>query len=83
MPKIVRLRFVICRVMNEFLRRCGIRNMILLLLTSLILSYLFSYDKFFDVMDFLISASVDLPPAMQSYTRIEEDLGELGKKLMK
>ena len=71
------------RVMNEFLRRCGIRNMILLLLMGLILSYLFSCDKCIDVvMDFIISTSFDLPPAMQSSTMTEEeDCGECEKHI--
>lgn len=77
MSKIVRLRLMTHHVMNEFLRRCGIRNM------GLILSYLFSCDKCIDVvMDFIISTSFDLPPAMQSSTMTEEeDCSEWGKNI--
>ena len=37
------LRLVIRRVMFKFVRNCGMRNIIILLLISLMLAYLFSY----------------------------------------
>lgn len=82
MPKpFVQLRLTIRRMIIEFLRKCGIRNMIIILLISLILSYLLSYDRWFNVvMRFCMSTIVNLPPTMQP-TRTDENLGEWVEKI--
>ena len=65
----------------ELLRKCGIQNMIIIILISLILSYLLSYDRWFDVvMKFCMSTMINLPSTMQP-TRTEENLGEWVKKI--
>jgi hypothetical protein len=90
MPKVRRrpmIRAVIRHMAGELVKMCGIRNLILLLLLGLILSYLFSHDKCFDVvMDFLImTIPVDVPSNMASPTRVEDELdfGEWENKIKK
>ena len=72
------IRAVIRHMVKELVKLCGIRNLILLLLLGLMLSYLFSHDKCFDVvMAFLITVPVDVPLSMETPTRVDEsDLGE-------
>jgi hypothetical protein len=70
---------------KELVKLCGIRNLILLLLIGLMLSYLFSHNKCFDVvMAFLITVPVDVPLSMETPTRIDEcDFGEWENKIKK
>ena len=70
---------------KELVKICGIRNLILLLLLGLTLSYLFSHDKCFDVvMAFLITVPVDVPLGGKTPTRMDEcDFGEWENKIKK
>ena len=70
---------------RELVKMCGIRNLILLLILGLVLSYLFSHDKCFDVvMAFLTTIPVDANLNMQP-TRAEDesDFGEWEDRLKK
>jgi hypothetical protein len=70
---------------RELIKMGGIRNLILLLLLGLVLSYLFSHDKCFDVvMAFLTTIPVDANLNMQP-TRAEDesDFGEWEDRLKK
>ena len=69
---------------KELVKLCGIRNLILLLLLGLTVSYLFSHDKCFDVvMAFLTTVPVDVP-LDSAPTRMDEcDFGEWENKIKK
>ena len=84
MPKRLMIRTILRHMVKELVKICGIRNLILLLLLGLILSYLFSHDKCFDVvMAFLTTIPVDVN--MQPPTRVEDELdfGEWEHRLKK
>ena len=79
-PKhLVALRLVFRRVMFKLFRYCGMRNMIILLLISLMLAYLFSYDRWFSVvMGFCMNAVTSSTMLSQP---VDEDLGEWEMKI--
>jgi hypothetical protein len=81
-PKhLVALRLVFRRVMFKLFRYCGMRNMIILLLISLMLAYLFSYDRWFSVvMGFCMNAVTSSTMLAQP---VDEDLGEWEIKIRK
>jgi hypothetical protein len=73
------LRLVIRRVMFKLFRNCGMRNMIILLLISLVLAYLFSYVRWFNVvMGFCMNTFAS---STMLSTPIDEGLGEWEGKI--
>ena len=73
------LRLVFRRVMFKLFRYCGMRNMIILLLISVMLAYLFSYDRWFSVvMGFCMNAVTSSTMLSQP---VDEDLGEWERKI--
>ena len=81
-PKhLVALRLVFRRMMFKLFRYCGMRNMIILLLVSLMLAYLFSYDRWFSVvMGFCMNVVTSSTMLSQP---VNEDLGEWEIKIRK
>ena len=81
-PKhLVALRLVFRRMMFKLFRYCGMRNMIILLLVSLMLAYLFSYDRWISVvMGFCMNAVTSSTMLSQP---VDEDLGEWEIKIRK
>ena len=79
-PKhLIPLRLAIRRVMFKLVRNCGMRNIIILLLISLMLAYLFSYDRWFSVvMGFCMNAFTS---STMLSAPLDEDLGEWEKKI--
>ena len=79
-PKhLVALRLVFRRVMFKLVRNCGMRNMIILLLISLMLAYLFSYDRWFSVVvGFCMNALTSSTMLSQPF---DENLGEWELKI--